>query len=245
MADKREDAVVRPETIRLGVEIPTPTIMMRNYFSTHLLWAARDMASKAAAIESTHTGDSLFDIEHRSYIVGSVVSAASFLEAMVNELFQDAYDGHGIRDDGYIAPLSARTIELMGGWWAESGEGSEPVLTKYQLLLLFAEQPELDKGAEPYQSAALLARLRNALVHYKSESVTAEVEHRFTKALRGKFLDNRLMAGSGNPWWPDHALGAGCAQWAFDSAKALADVVADALQITPNYRRHQATWFSP
>lgn len=103
---------------------------------------------------------------------------------------------------------------------------------------------ELDKGAEPYQSAALLIGLRNALVHYKSESVADDVEHRFTKTLRGRFPDNRLMKGSGNPWWPDHALGAGCVQWAFESARALADVVADALQITPNYRRHQATWFS-
>lgn len=108
-------------------------------------------------------------------------------------------------------------------------------------MLLFAEKDELDKRAEPYQSAALLTSLRNALVHYKSESVAGDVEHLFTKALRGRFPDNRLMTGSGNPWWPDHALGAGCAEWAFESAKALGDVVADALQITPNYRRHEPT----
>jgi len=244
MTEDGEDAVVRPETIRLGVEIPGPRVVMRNYFSTHLLWAARDSASKAAAIESAHTGDSQFDIEHRAYVLGSVISAASFLEALINELFQDAYDGHGISGDGYIAPLSQRTLELMAGWWSESREGFERVLTKYQLLLLFAGVPQLDKGVEPYQSAARLIGLRNTLVHYRSESVAADVEHRFTKALRGRFPDNKLMSGSGNPWWPDHALGTGCASWSFASAKDFADVVTDALQITPNYRRHQTTWFS-
>lgn len=167
MADEREDVVVRPEAIRLGVHVPPPRITMRNYFSTYLLWAARDSASKAAAIEDAHTGDSRFDVEHRAYVLGSVISAASFLEAMVNELFQDAHDSHGI-----------------------SGDGFERALAKYQLLLLFAEESELDKGAEPYQSAALLVSLRNALVHYRSESVAADVEHRFTKALRGRFPDN-------------------------------------------------------
>ena len=218
-------------------------LTMRNYFSTHFLWAAHDSAEKAAAIESAHPGASRFDIEHRAYILGSVIAAASFIEAMINELFQDAYDGHGLTGEGYLEPLAGRTVELMGRWWDESGEGMERPLAKYQLLLLFADQPELDRGAEPYQSAALLLRLRNTLVHYHSESVAADVEHRFEVAMRGRFADNTLMAGSGNPWWPDHAMGAGFGHWAFESAKTLADAVSDALGITPNYRRLQATWF--
>lgn len=244
MIDDSNDAVVRPDTVRVKVEVPPGRVSMRSYFSTYMLWAARDFASKAAAIETSHKGESRFDLEHRAYVLGAVTSAAGFLEAMINELFQDAHDNHGIKDDGYIAPLPQRTRQLMAGWWAASGEGFEPVLEKYQLLLLFADQPRLEKGAEPYQSADLLIRLRNALIHYKSESVSADVEHRFTKGLRGRFHDNRLTEGSGNPWWPDHALGAGCAKWAFESAEALADVVSDAVQISPNYRRHQQTWFA-
>jgi hypothetical protein len=219
-------------------------VSMRSYFSTHFLWAARDWEKKAAAIEEAHGGDSKFDREHRAYVLGGVTSSAFFLEAMINELFQDASEGHGVDGDGYLAPLSARTIELMAGWWAVSDAGSERVLEKYQLLLLFADQPRFDRGAEPYQGAAELIRLRNALVHYRSESVSADVDHRFERTLHGRFPDNRLMSGSGNPWWPDHALGAGCAEWAYVSAKALADGVADATQIAPNYRRVEATWFA-
>ncbi len=232
MVHDGNDAVVRPDTVRARVEVPPVRLSMRNYFSTHLLWAAQDFATRTAAIERTHSGESRFEIGHRAYVLGAVISAAAFLEAMINELFQDANDNYGIKGDGYIAPLSQRTRELMAGWWASSGEGFERVLEKYELLLLFAAQPQLDKGAEPYQSADLLIKLRNALVHYKSESVSADIEHRFTKALRGRFDDNRLMEGSGNPWWPDHALGAGCAQWAFESAMALADATSDALEIS-------------
>lgn len=216
---------------------------MRNYFSTYLLWAAKDFARLAKAIEANHDGDSRFDIGHRARVVAAVVSAASFLEAAVNEIYQDAADGHGVSGDGHIAPLSPRTRELMSEWWAAVGDRSA-LLDKYQLLLVFAGKAKMDPGASPFQDAWFLISLRNALVHYKPESVAADVDHRFTKSLRGKFSDNALMSGAGNPWWPDHALGAGCAEWAFRSAKALADAVCDAVGVSPNYRRHEATWFA-
>jgi hypothetical protein len=55
--------------------------------------------------------------------------------------------------------------------------------------------------------------------------------------IRGKFVDNRLMEGSGNPWWPDHCLGHGCAEWAARSALVLADQICGDLGIKPNYQR--------
>jgi hypothetical protein len=45
-----------------------------------------------------------------------------------------------------------------------------------------------------------------------------------SKALRSRnFASNALMKGQRNVWFPDHALGAGCAKWAIDSARAFAD----------------------
>lgn len=55
----------------------------------------------------------------------------------------------------------------------------------------------------------------------------------------GMFPDNKLMAGSGNPWWPDHALGHGCAEWAHRFAKALADLVMETIGIETNDLRHE------
>jgi hypothetical protein len=219
-------------------DIPPLRIAMRNYFSTYLLWSAQHSAGQAQAIEHAHTGDSRFDIKHRAYVLTAVISAACFVEAMVNELFQDAHDSHGTTGDGYIAPLSSRTRESMGEWWESSGQGFEKVLEKYQLLLDFAGKPRLDKGKQPLQDAHLLVDLRNTLVHYRPETIAADVVHRLYTRLHPKnFADNALMAGSGNPWWPDHALGAGCAEWAYGAGKALTDRVSDELRITPNYRR--------
>ncbi len=49
---------------------------------------------------------------------------------------------------------------------------------------MFAERQKLDPGAKPYQEATQLVSLRNALVHYKPESVVADVDHRYEVASR-------------------------------------------------------------
>jgi hypothetical protein len=67
--------------------------------------------------------------------------------------------------------------------------------------------------------------------------VAADEPHKMEERLRGKFVDNRLMEGSGNPWWPDHCLGHGCAEWAARSALVLADQICGDLGIKPNYQR--------
>jgi len=110
-------------------------------------------------------------------------------------------------------------------------------LGKYEMLLAFADAPSLDRAAQPYQDASHLIKLRNAVAHYQPESLPRDDPHKMERDLQGKFADNALMAGSGNSWWPDHALGHGCTAWAHRAAKALADLVSERLGIRPNYRR--------
>src|SRR6266704_5985193 len=95
---------------------PPIRLVMRNYFSTHLLYAARHLSDLAGTIEAGHQGQSRFDIEHRAYVLSSIQASAAFLEAMINELFQDAYDNH-VPPDGYITPLPAQTRQLMAELW--------------------------------------------------------------------------------------------------------------------------------
>jgi len=229
-------------------ETPTPggvtvgafpiRVLLRHYFSTHLLWTAFHASEKAREIEDAHTGRSTFDIEHSSYVLSAIVSAAGFLEATINEFFKDAYDEHGLKDDGYLAPLSAETVQAMGATWRGTGEGSKlNALEKWQLMLIFARREPLDRGGAPYQDAQLVTQLRNAILHYRPEHVAADEPHKMEERLRGKFTDNRLMEGSGNAWWPDHSLGHGCAEWAARSALAFADQICRELGIRPNYQR--------
>lgn len=176
--------------------------------------------------------------------MSSIVASVAFLEAMVNELYQDAADDHA-PPDGYITPLSSSCRRLMAELWRSTDGGKLGAIQKYEMLLAFADAPPLDRGGQVYEYARLVLRLRNAIIHYRPEDVSAADEaHAMERSLRGKFTDNALMAGSGNPWWPDHALGYGAAEWAHRSIKAIADHVSNALGISPNYRRIEAGgWF--
>ncbi len=216
-------------------------ISMRSYFSSHLLWTARHTSELAGRIESAHAGRSTFDIEHRGFVLSSILSAEAFLEAVVNEFLQDAADGHGLSGKGYLAPLNSHTHRLMADLWQTTDEGKGlGTLQKYELLLAFADAPRLDRGAQPYQGARLVIRLRNAIAHYQPEDLAAEDPHPLKADLRRKFADNALAAGSHNSWWPDYALGYGCADWAHRAVNALADHVCDELAVVPNYRRMEA-----
>jgi hypothetical protein len=221
-------------------------VLIRNYFSTRLLWTAFEMTARAGDSEQRHTGDPHFDIEHQSHVVTAIISAAAFLEAAVNELFQDAYDKHGLRDEGYLPPLEEQTVEAMASVWRGTDEGSKlSAGEKWQLLLILAGRAPLDRGANPYQDAYEVTRLRNILLHFRPDMISREEEHEMEKRLKPKpFTENQLMAGSANAWWPDHCLGHGCPEWASRAVLALADEVCGQLGIKPNYRRNaEAGWF--
>ena len=57
--------------------------------------------------------------------------------------------------------------------------------------------------------------------------------------------DFGLMAGGGNAWFPDHALGAGCAGWAVPSVRALVDEFVAVIGCRANYRITGPGWEQP
>lgn len=210
----------------------TPTA--RSYFSSWYLRTARRMADQAHSIENS-SGDWPSDgMEILELVTTAVIQSSTFLEAMINELFADAYDQHGLSGVGYLAPLDTKAIRLMATYWGESG-GRDRTLAKYQLALSFADAPLLDIGCEPYQSADLLRKLRNRLIHYRPESIRPDTVAPLERALTRKYPSSRLdTKGS---WWPNRALSGGCARWACDSAHALADEFSSRMGIRPNYQR--------
>jgi hypothetical protein len=222
-----------------GVEVADSIrLLMRNYFSTNFIWTALHTTRLVEELEAAPGAQPRFDMAHRSLAASAVVASGMFLEAAVSELFQDAYDRHGLSGDGYLAPLDAGAVEKMATVWryTNSGWGLKP-LDKWQALQDCCGREPLDLGVAPAQDAMLVVRLRNALVHFKPEDIAADEQHELERGLRGKFPENRLMEGSGNPWWPSHGLGHGCCEWAIRSSRALADHVFDDIGIRPNYRR--------
>jgi hypothetical protein len=221
------------------VDIALPiTLKMRAYYSSYHLWAARHLAELVKNIEAARVDRPRFDIKHRAYVTNSVFSAVSFLEAAINELFQDVADAH----ESYVAGLDSDSKRIMSEFWNFTegrNRSAFSLLDKYQMALTFLRKPQFEPGQPPYQDASLVVRLRNELVHYKPRSLGGDAEHTLARQLGGKFADNALMAGSGNPWFPDKCLGHGCADWSVRSVVALADNFFGRIGVDPNYQRVQ------
>lgn len=212
------------------------TVIMRAYFSSYYVWAAEHFAELATAIENASGEKPRFDIQHRAYVTSGVLSTVAFLEAAINELYKDVADAH----PSYIASIDKESRKLIQAFWQLTEERNRSpfsILEKYQIVLTFCRKEQFATGASPYQDAELVIKLRNELVHYKPESYGGEIQHKFIKQLRGKFLENPLMTGSDNPYFPDHCLGSGCVTWAVRSVKKFTDEFFKRLNISPNYQR--------
>ena len=138
----------------------------------------------------------------------------------------------------YIKSLSDGTKVRLSALW-RAGESIEKgsVLHKFQTALECADKPLFDKGAQPYQDAKLLVKLRNKLTHaHPITRVTGEMNS-FELELRRKFADNRHMAKFGNPYYPDKCLGFECARWSALTAEKFADAFFERLAVEPNYQR--------
>ena len=168
--------------------------------------------------------------------MNSILSAVAFLEAAINELYQDAHDKHLV----YLENLDQSTISILSDFWGMTEQENKTfvsILDKYQLALRFAGKEPFKKGDNPYQDANFAIKIRNELTHYKPKDLSENNKHRLDDTLKGKFNENKMMAGSGNNFYPDKALGAGCTEWSLNSVKNFADEFFKKMEIEPNYQR--------
>lgn len=206
-------------------------VLKRAYFSSYHLNSANHLLGLAATIEELHNGRDRFDFNHNSYIVTSIISSVAFLEAAINEIFQDVKDNH----DNYIKPIDEDTRKIMKLTWSIIERRA--ILEKYQRALVFAELKPLLKGENPYRDVNLAIELRNQLVHFKPKTFGGGKTHNLADKLRGKFELNRLMSSPSNQFFPDRCLGKGCAEWVLKSCISLADEFFEKIHVTPNYQQ--------
>jgi hypothetical protein len=212
------------------------TVIIRSYFSAHHYYNSRHFTALCRQREEALSSRGVVaDGRHRAYVIGAVLSSASFLEAFINELFQDAYDGYVNR----LGAFDENARSLMASLWSvtEVDHKTLSALDKYDLALKLSGHGGLDKGREPYQSARLVVQARNFLVHYKPTDLGDNSRHHLEDKLKGRFDGSKLMAGSGNAWFPDHALGAGMAEWSVTVAEDLVDHFVTTVGIEWEYRR--------
>ena len=210
----------------------------RIYYSSQHLWGAERWASDAERLEREWEGEPRFDMEHRAYVTNAIFSSVAFLEAAINELFQDAYDDHL----AYIAPLQPSVRESIADFWRIIAEHNIRARSrfgtteKYEIALALTHNEPLDHDDEVYRDVRLVIRLQNALVHYKPSTLMQIDKSGFDESLHGKFPLNPMMTGRENPFFPDKALGAGCARWGIESCRTFTDRFFTQLGIKPNYQ---------
>ncbi len=206
-------------------------ILKRAYFSPYHLFSANNFLDRASSIEFKHTGKDRFDFNHNSYVISSIISSVAFLEAAINELFQDVYDDH----ESYTSLIDNDVKKTMKKVWQMLER--RPVLEKYQLALELSNVKAFSKGRNPYSSTNLAILLRNELVHYKPKTFGAGKVHSFANKLKGKFELNPLMSNPSNQFFPDQCLSKGCAEWVLISCLSLTEEFFSRMQVTPTYQR--------
>ena len=86
------------------------------------------------------------------------------------------------------------------------------------IVLHLLKRPPLMRSAQSFQSAALLIRLRNELVHYKSRWDQEMDTTKLLTALRKLGHQRPPFVAAGSGFFPHECLSADCAAWAVRSA---------------------------
>ena len=220
-AADRTDSAVRVAPIEVEITY-SAHVGVRTYRATQHLWSARHSARQARDIEERNAGTGRRSIELQAAVTNAVFMSVAFIEASINEVLQDIADSAGGRlADSSVGFGEASVTRLRESWKGPNGLHRERTLDKYEITLSRAGCPPLDKGANPFQAAKKLIKLRNALVHFKPEWQMDDEEHDLAKSLKGLFAESSIHYQPVDPWYPSMCLSAGCAEWAHTSALAL------------------------
>jgi hypothetical protein len=162
----------------------------------------------------------------------------AFLEAFINAVWQDAADSEPGKHTHYTDGISDDAMATMRELWTgkEDAERIVSLLGKYQVALVCAGHQRMDPGDEPFQSGDVLVKLRNVLVHFKPQWHWTDDDLKFVRRLKDKItreLENRQPIGQ--PWFPNKALGAGCADWACESSIAFARTWHESMGLTHDF----------
>jgi hypothetical protein len=94
---------------------------------------------------------------------------------------------------------------------------AQDTMSRFNLILHLLNKPGFDKGSEPFQSAALVVRLRNELVHYKSRWGADMESSKLYRALESLSHKPPPFIDASMNFFPHRCLNADCGAWALQS----------------------------
>lgn len=231
---------------RSSIEMSVSAVLREYLFGVNLE-AARYFTQKAWTVQTRDaklTHEERSHLELQSFTSASILHSTGFMEAMINEFLMDVIENqhpNGAAVDGKVA----ERIKVV---WHQSLRGNASILPKYQICLSVFDKPVFNQGAQPYQGAATVVKLRNSLVHHAPESteiVLGDVNEETPQALV-KILSPYVKT---NPWHDgattsslNRVLWAGAAEWALNASLALVNEFFSRIGRTPPYQRILEQW---
>ena len=168
--------------------------------------AAASFHRRVAELEDNNRGQrlgSFFD-EILWSATACIFCTSASLEAYANEVFEDREKHFPEHAPTVIAEIWDR-IE------------KEPSLDKLAFALVLRNAPAFDRGSPPFQNAAALIRLRNALTHFKPEWTNSDGEHaRISSKLENLFDGTPFITGD-RGLFPRRWASRSCTGWAVKS----------------------------
>jgi hypothetical protein len=193
-------------------------LQTRYSFTAQFIRGSAFFATQARLLEDANRESAAEPVvsDHRAFVVGAVVQCAAALEAEIAEVVRHG-PGHQLGSDG-IDAVARAFLEPLG----DVIEG-ESTLRQYEVVLHLLKRPGMDRGTFPFQPAALLIRLRNELIHYKSKwGPEMESEGLFT-ALQQLGFEKPPFESPTTNFFPHRCLSASLASWSVMSTVAFID----------------------
>lgn len=168
--------------------------------------------------------------KHRAYCINSIISTACFLEATINHLYWEMWDGlDRINNDNDAIHypdaqeyrqnvIRSERAPPQGQKKLSNRRKQAGIIGNYNIFLDLNDFAEFDKDTAPAEPVERVLDIRNELVHFSPRWVQGggkdytENEYGFENSLKGRFKLNPLMP-TGNAFFPDQSLGYGCAEW--------------------------------
>src|SRR5258708_6237281 len=198
----------------------------RYTFTGQFLEASAMFVRRVRAIEASASAatDDATRCEHRGLVCAVVMQSAAALETEAHEVCTHGPGSH-LGSNGTDA--QARDFLHPVAEFVDD----QSALTRFDLILHLLKKSPLDKGANPYQSAALVVRLRNELVHYKSRWGAEMERNKLQTTLRLLGHTPPPFTSPGMNFFPHLCLSADCGAWALASLVAFLEDVYSALGV--------------
>jgi hypothetical protein len=225
-----------------GSAIATFAADTRYTFTCQYLESSAIFIRRARAIEATSSEqtDDTTRCEYLGLLCAVIMQCAAALETEAHEICVYGPGANFGWKSNDTNPMIQQFLSPLADMIDD-----QSTLSRFEIILHLLGKPPLDRGTEPYQSAALVVRLRNELVHYKSHwGVEIESKKLYSSLQSLGHKPPPFFSHPSINFFPLRCLSADCGAWALSSVVAFMESFYTAVG-TPNRFKDYQSRFVP